>query len=501
MSSVPSRVIPAFSCRLALVASLTVLLVGGCARATPPDAELTAGALPAPAQPGGRFAADAAADAGIVQDGWLATFHDARLDRLVRDALIYNRDLAAAAARVDQAAAAARQAGADLSPQVGYALKGATGDAGPAGRTNQVGAGLNLSWELDVWGRLSSAQRAAQERFASTAADFAFARESLAAQVAKAWFLAIQAVHQEGIAREFSGLQATTAELTALRETVGRASAYESALARSAAATAEDGLRKAQSGRERAVRSLELLLGRYPTAELPVDAALPVMPPPPPAGLPSQLLERRPDLIAATRRVAAAFNQVESAKAARLPRLSITADAGVVSDGFRNLSLDDAFWNLAGNLLGPIFDGGRLKEQVAIEDARQREALANFGGAALNAFRQVEQGLAEDRRLVDRVRLVTAADDDQREALRLATLRFAAGTIDQVSLITVQGNALNARLAALALRVEQLTNRVDLHLALGGGFAPPPPTAEDALPASTVASGSSASSAPGKALP
>lgn len=467
---------------------LAVALLAGCARSTPPDGELTAGALPPGAEPPARYAADAAVDSGTVVDGWLAEFQDPRLDQLVLDAMAHNRDLAAASARVDQAAAAARQAGADLAPQVGYALKGTTGESSTtSGRQSQVGAGLTLSWELDVWGRLSSAQRAAQEQFASKQSDFAFARQSLAAQVAKAWFLAIQAVNQEAISAEFAALQAKNAELTALRESVGRASGFDSALARSSAATAQDSLRQAQSGRERAVRSLEVLVGRYPKAELVVGAELPVVPPPPPAGLPSQLLERRPDLVAATRRVASAFNQVESAKAARLPRLSITAEAGTVAQGFRDLSLDDVFWNLAGNLMGPIFDGGRLKEQVVIETARQQEALALFGKAALEAFRQVEEALAEDRRLADRAQLVAAADKDQREALRLSDMRFAAGTIDQVALLTVQGNALNARLSDLAVRVQRLTNRVDLHLALGGGYDAPPPTPDDALPASKPA--------------
>jgi outer membrane protein TolC len=295
-------------------------------------------------------------------------------------------------------------------------------------------------------------------------------------------------VHQETIAEEFASVQKRTADLTALREAGGTASKYDLALARSAAATAEDQVRQAQSGRERAVRSLELLIGRYPKAELEVGATLPALPGPPPAGLPSQLLERRPDLIAATRRVASAFNQVESAKAARLPRLSITADGGVASNGFKNLSLDDVFWNLAGNLMGPIFDGGRLKEQVIIETAKQAEALALYGKTALTAFQQVEQGLAEERRLLQRVDLVAAADQDQREALRLATMRFDAGTIDQVALLIVQGQALNTRLADLAVRVERLTNRVDLHLALGGGFEPPPSAPEDSQPASKVIS-------------
>lgn len=470
-----------------LLLPLVVALCGCVAKATPPAAQLTAGGLPPNATPDERFAAGATVDPGTVTDGWLKSFNDARLDQLVADAMAYNRDLAASKARVDQAASAARQAGADLKPQVGYSLQAATaGSAGNGARTDQMGAGLTLSWELDVWGRLSAGQRAAQEAFASQAADFAFARQSLAAQVAKAYFLAIQAVQQEVIAKEFAQVQASTAALTALREAGGTASKYELALARSAASSAEDQVRQAESGRERAVRSLELLIGRYPKAELDVGAKLPALPGPPPAGLPSQLLERRPDLVAATRRVAAAFNQVESAKAARLPRLSITANAGTASQSFRDLSLDDVFWNIAGNLMGPIFDGGRLKEQVIIETAKQEEALALYGKAALIAFQQVEQGLSEERRLLQRVALVDAADQDQREALRLATMRFEAGTIDQVALLVVQGQALNTRLADLAVRVERLTNRVDLHLALGGGFEPPPPAPEDSQPASKV---------------
>lgn len=464
---------------------IPLVLLSACTRDTPPPAELTKGALDGKAAPPAAFASPA--DSGTVQDGWLASFQDPVLDTLVAEALEHNRDFAAARARLDQAAAQARQAGADLKPQVGYSVGASSaGTTDSSAHTDKMGASLTLSWELDVWGRLSSAQAAAQESFASRAADLEFARQSLAAQVAKAWFLCIQAVQQEAIATSYADLQTRNVDLTRLREQNGRATAYDTALARSNQATALDGVRKAQSGRERAVRSLELLLGRYPRAELTPASTLPRLASPPPAGLPSQLLERRPDLIAATRKVAVAFNQVESAKAARLPRLSITAEAGSSASRFRDLSLDDLFWNVGANLVGPIFDGGRLKEQVVIETAKQQEALAQYGAAALTAFREVEEALAEERRLAERLALTETAASEQTEAERLAKLRFDAGAIDQLTLILVQGQALNARLAALAMRVERLTNRVDLHLALGGGFAAPPATPEDALPASKV---------------
>ena len=457
----------AMSRPLRLSTSLIALCLVGCgAQRTPENAALTADALPN-AMPTA-FAAGAAGDPSqVVTSGWLKNFNDPQFEKLMAEALIGNRDLAVMSARLDQAAASA-----------------GTGGCGNAPSTDKMGAGLTMTWEIDVWGRMAAGLSAAEEQFASVAADTAFARESLAAQVAKGWFLAIQAVQQVDIVTKSAALQKRNAELVSERQRIGKASALDVAQARAAAAASEDAVEQAHSGRENAARSLELLLGRYPAAELTIAAQLPALPPQPPAGLPSQLLERRPDLVAATRRVASAFNQVESAKAARLPRLAITAEAGTLSQDFKSLSLNDAFWNLGANLMGPIFDGGRLKEQVVIETAKQQEALALFGKAALEAFRQVEQALSESRRLVTRIDLLSAAEKDQVEAERLTQVRFDAGAIDQLALVLIQERALQARLARLAIQVEGLTNRVNLHLALGGSFAAPPPTPDDLSPAS-----------------
>ncbi len=464
-----------------LLLSATLWLVACGAKDTPRDADLTVGALPG-AVPTKGFVSEA--EAGAVADGWLKTFKDPQLEKLVAEAIVGNRDLAAMTARLDQAASKARQAGADLKPQVSLAAGAGTSGGGNAPKTDQMGAGLTMTWEIDVWGRLSAGQRAAQEAYASTAADTAFARESLAAQVAKGWFLATQAVQQEDVLTRAVALRKRNLEIATERQRIGKAASTDVALSRADLAGAEDALEKAKSGRENAARSLQVLLGRYPSAELTIATTLPEMPPPPPAGLPSQLMERRPDLIAATRRVASAFNQVESAKAARYPRFAITANAGALSQDFQSMSLNDALWNVGANMLGPIFDGGRLKEQVVIETAKQEEALALYGKAALEAFRQVETALTESRRLVTRVDLLTAAEKDQNEAERLTQARFDAGAIDQLLLILVQERALQARLARVAIQVEALTNRINLHLSLGGGFELPPPTPEDQSPPS-----------------
>ena len=126
-----------------------------------------------------------------------------------------------------------------------------------------------------------------------------------------------------------------------------------------------------------------------------------------------------------------------------------------------------------------------------LETAKQQEALALYGKAALTAFQQVETALSEEKRLTDRLQLVEAADRDQTKAFELGQMRYDAGVIDQLSLLTIQASTLNARLAALSVRVARLSNRVDLHLSIGGGFEVPPPAPEDNLPPSKIVDSSS----------
>ena len=145
------------------------------------------------------------------------------------------------------------------------------------------------------------------------------------------------------------------------------------------------------------VRALELLLGRYPAAQLEAPGALPPMPPPIPAGLPSELLERRPDVIAAERRVAAAFNRTGEAQAARLPRISLTASVNSISSELFVLQeRDNPVWSVGASLLAPIYQGGALKAQVEIRTAEQKQAVAEYARVALRAFSDVENALAAE---------------------------------------------------------------------------------------------------------
>ena len=310
-----------------------------------------------------------ALDEGAAADGWLSSFGDEKLEQIVDEALRNNRDIAVAAANLDVAAGLATQAGAQLAPAVNVSGGGASTTRDGA-NSNISGAQLNMQWELDIWGKLSSAASAAEESFRATEADFQFARQSLVAQTAKAWFLATEANLQKLLAEEAVGIYGQVVEIVDTRVEVGAAQPQDQYLAKADLDSAEERQRQALGAFDQSVRSLEVILGRYPAAELEVPRQFVPTPPAIPVGVPAQLLERRPDLIAAERRVAEAFQRVESAKAAKLPSISLTASGGSASNELSNLvGGGSSFFSLGANLVAPLDIGGGLQAQVEIETA------------------------------------------------------------------------------------------------------------------------------------
>ena len=438
----------------------------GCATAPPPTTEeVVEQALP---ETPIRSTWSAAAETGAVPDGWLKTFNDPRMEAVVGEALQKNLGLRGVAAQLDAAAGAARLAGAALKPVVGL---GGSGEAQTVADTTSSGANLTASWELDVWGRLRTLRNASEEEFNAAQADFDFARESLAAQTAKAWYLATDARQQLRLAERSVGIYSELLELVGKQLDAGRVGRQDVALAEADLAGAEERLRSAQGADQQAVRSLEILLGRYPSAELDVAEQFVPVPPPVPAGMPSDLLERRFDLIAAERRVASAFQGVEAARLARLPSISLTAGGGVASSGLGDLlGSDPEFFNIGANFFQPIYQGGAIEAQIEIATAQQEAALAAYGQSALVAFGEVETALANEQLLRERESFQQAAVEDNAEAVRLNQRQFEVGRVDMLSVLQIQNRELAAQSALISLKSARLEQRIDLHLALGGGF-------------------------------
>ena len=453
-----------------MLAAALVAAVTGCALNPPPTTgELQKQALPHTAVPlawkgtGGEPAP--------VADRWLASFNDSALSSLVDEALAYNADLQVAAARVEQAAGYVAVASGSLYPSVGLAAT-QSGKSGGGGGLNAVF--LNASLELDVWGRLRYGEAAAEAQSAAVAADYAYARQSLTAMVAKSWFVAIEAGLQRAIAQDVLGSSESLLQLAQERLRIGSGNEQAVAEARASVGTYRDTMRQIDLSREQALRALELLLGRYPSAEIAVAQQLSPMPPPVLVGMPSELLERRPDVIAAERRVAAAFNRVGEAKAAQLPRISLTAGGSTISsDVFVLQNRNNPAFSFGANLIAPIYQGGALRAQVEIRSAEQKQAVAEYARTGQRAFGEVESALAAENALRDRDAILEATIVDQQRALDLTRIQYRVGTVDLRAVEQSQLALYAARTSRLRVQSERLAQRVNLHLALGGAFDEP----------------------------
>jgi outer membrane protein, multidrug efflux system len=406
-----------------------------------------------------------------VAGGWLRAFEDPGLEELVWEALRYNVDFQIAAIRLEEAAGYARLAGAAVMPQISISARGSQGGGDSSGLS---GAAAVASWELDIWGRVRYGRAAAEADYASAESDLRYARESLAAMVVKSWFLATEAKLQRELAGEMIRASEHLLSLANDRKRVGSGDDYEIAQAEASLATSRDTAQRLDAAFKQAVRALETLVGRYPAAELEVPSRLARMPGPVPVGLPSELLERRPDVIAAERRLAAAFHRVGEADAARLPRLALTANiATVSSELFVLQNTDNPVWAVAGTLMAPIFDGGALRTQAEIRTVQQKEALARFAQVGARAFGEVETALTEEFSAEAREAHLGRAIAENERALELALIRYRVGSED-LRAVEQQKLALAAsRSQHLRVEAERRVQRVNVHLALGGNFEHP----------------------------
>ncbi len=428
-----------------------------------------------------------------VDGGWLASFSDESLTAIVLEAVRHNFDLKAAAARVDEARARVLVAEAFLWPQVdgtGSVNRQRTAPAGTAGGTTtftQYSVGGAVSWELDLWGRVRSLSESERQSAQAAELDFQYARMSLAAQVADVWFLTIQAHQQLQINRERLETEERTARITRDKVETGVGGQLDAELQEANRRLAADAVRRDEQAIQELVRAIEVLLGRYPAAELRVATELPGIPLDVPVGLPSELLERRPDILAADRRVAAAFYATGAAKAAQLPRVTLSGSLGWLVDP------NTPFWSIGGDLLAPLIDGGRRRAEVEIANAVQRQEIALYVATAINAFREVESAMSNETALASRESGLLDAAARSRAASRIGEDRYTVGILSIVDLTTIRRQEFEARSLLLQVKTNRLRQRLALYRALGGSFEPcpredhaksvaPPPTTQEAPP-------------------
>lgn len=425
---------------------------------------------------------DSSQTIAYIDSAWWESFNDPRLDSVVAIAFEKNYDLMSAAAGLEAAEAKVTIAGSALFPSLS-----ARGDASRREQSlvtfppqirnaitnpaNTYGISANISWELDLWGKARSARSAAAANFYASAADLEGFKLSLAAQTIKGWFAAVEAHMQYDLAKTNLESYQYSQERILARYQSGIRSSLDYRLTNSGRATAEYQMLQRQQMQELSVRQLEIVLGQYPSAQMKVSALMPLQLQEIPAGIPADILNRRPDIIAAERRLAAAACNVYAAKAALFPSISLTGSYGTsTKDLAEILNPDFTVWSLASGILQPIFQGGALAANVTVNEALQKQAFAAYAKTVLTAYSEIETILANEQYFLQQENALKVAADEAQASLDLAEDRYYKGLIGIITLLDSRRSAANALSQLLTVQRQRVENRVDFYIALGGGY-------------------------------
>ncbi len=466
------------ACLNRLIKALLITLCAGVLLALLSGCTLTAQSVlpPSPADPlvPSHWSASSAI-AGATQNQWLAAFASVELEALVEEGLVHNRNLQAAAFRVNRSQALAQVSRSAKFPDLSVGL-GANRSRGNANNqsiySSSVSGVFTSSWEADLWGKISAQVTASQLQWQAAAADHQAARLSLAANISRAWFAVITAHQQLALAEVNQANLADTLAIVRRRYQQGLTSALDTELAESTYSQASNNRLIRQSQQRDARQNLELLLGRYPDASIHAVKTLPTLNTEIPAGLPADLLIRRPDLRAALYRLKSLDQNYLAAERMRLPSVRLTASGGTASETLSSLtSVGSLIWNLGANLSAPLFDAGRLKAEAKANRASTQESLASYEQTLLVAFREVEQALSEEELLSAREVSLVNAVNHAIISEQIAKRQYQGGLIDVLSLLDTQQLVLTMKSQQLDVQQARLDNRVRLHLALGGDFS------------------------------
>ena len=456
------------------IALLSVLLLAGCATQVPQ-------ALPPQLAPK-TFAGPIAADAKVwPEPAWWQGFGDAQLTALVTQAQDGNRDIAIAAARVLQAEAQSVIQRSALFPQIGgqtdYQRGGCSGQSCARYPNSKLfGLNFNASYELDFWGLARDNLRAANEQLKAAR----FAQESVALTVTAnvaSQYLNVLAIRRR-IAIQHQNIDAINAilEVVKLRVKAGSTSHLDLAREQAQLELTQAELPSLETAEKQALYSLAVLLGRPPEGFDVSDADLEkVLPPVVAAGLPAELLLRRPDVAQAEANLASAHANVDAARAAFFPQISLTGQGGFVSTAIGTLLQGSSFgYGYGASLLQTIFDGGKLAGQKDLADATQQEYVAAYQNAALNAYADVEFALtqvANTGRAEDHLRrLIVAA----QEAFQISELQYRQGATDLLNVLQAQQTLFSAQDQLVQTVLANRLATIHLYEALGGGWTESP---------------------------
>jgi outer membrane protein, multidrug efflux system len=425
-------------------------------------------------------AANKQAGSITADSGWREFFTDPRLQGLVEASLENNRDLRTAALRIEEARAQYGIIAADTLPSVGGTVTGSRGRTSSA--TSPTGAsivgssyqvGLTLSaFELDFFGRVRSLNEAALSQYLATEEARNAVQISLVAEVAKAYLTERALAEQEDLARRTLTSRESAYKFAQQRFDVGASSALDLRQNEILVQTARASLATLVRQRAQALNALTLLVGR-PLSDLPEAAPFGAqqLVAELPAGLPSDLLTRRPDIRASELRLKASNANIGAARAAFFPRISLTAGLGSASGELSGLfEAGTHTWSFVPQLVLPIFDAGRNRANLNLAEVRNNIAVVDYEKSIQAAFREVSDALVARSAIDEQIDAQNRVVEAQRERLRLADLRYQNGVASSLDLLDAQRELFSAEQVLVQARLLRLTNATDLYRALGGGL-------------------------------
>lgn len=407
---------------------------------------------------------------------WLDDLSSDEMSLLAREALAGSPDLQIVEAQYRAARWRTRGTfGRSLLPSLSVGVDGVrTEEPIPASdarlRTEIMTSSVIASWEIDLWGRLSANVLASDLSSDALEEDLNGARLSVAGQAATAWVSLVEAQQLLALAEQDLETRERALDLTQRRYDAGIATSLALRTARSQVASARAFEAQARDQVLIASRRLQALMGRYPDGTLRAAGDLPQLAPLAAAGAPSDLLERRPDVLAAENRLRAAGFRIHAARAALLPRLTLTGTAGSSGQGITDI--DDSanmISNLVAGLTMPVFNGGALLAESRASVADRRAAAADYVRTTINAWREVEAAISADQSLEVREAQFEIAAIEAREAQALAEREYARGVATLFELIDAYTRRIDAERGLISARADRVANRITYHVALGGG--------------------------------
>ncbi|MDG1438785.1 MAG: efflux transporter outer membrane subunit, partial [Emcibacteraceae bacterium] len=326
-----------------------------------------------------------------------------------------------------------------------------------------------LAWEADIWGRLASDSAAAEQSVLATKNDLEFARMSLATRTAQRWFDVTESVLQYHLLEQNLEKLVQAQDLVDRRYARGLVDVLDVLQIETNVASARSSLASQRQTVTERMRILETLIGLYPSGRVHQDVKLPALDDLLPVGIPSKLLEKRPDIMAAKNRVIGANYDLNVAKKALYPSLSVSGSTSLSGSEIEDIvDIDRLVWSVVGNLVQPVLDGSRRRNQVVINEVALDSSLANYLKTVLAAYQEAENALTAEVTLAEQEEHLTIAVDRAIASEDKALDQYSKGLVDILSLVNVQRNRISSQQSLLRVQHRRLLNRADLHLALGG---------------------------------